>query len=443
MRRRQRAEPVARTRQRRRGLQRSEWPSQSGLAAVVAGLLLLAVLFVFGRTVSHGFVNYDDALFVSENQHVAYGLTTEGVRWAFTTNRGCMWGPITWLSHALDCQLYGLKPWGHHLTNLLLHAATTVLLFWVLWQATGDFGRALVAAVFAVHPLRVESVAWIAERKGLLSGLFWMLTLAAYIRFVRRPFSPAAYLSMTAFFALGLMSKPVLVTLPFVMLLLDYWPLGRFSSATGPGSVGLRRLIVEKAPLFLLSAAVCFAAPFTQGKAVASVNVLPMSARISNALVSYVVYAEKMFWPRDLAVLYPYASDRLPGAAVAVAFLALAGVSVVAIAYRRKVPYLFVGWFWYLGTLVPMIGLAQVGTFARADRYTYVTQIGLYLALAWGVWRLVALRPRCRSACGVAATLIVACLMYCAWRQTSYWRRFRNALAAGLGLHVVERRRPQ
>ena len=336
------------------------------------------------------------------------------------------------------------------MTNLLLHAATTALLFLVLWKATGDlWPSALVAAVFAVHPLRVEPVAWIAERKGLLAGLFWMLTLAVYVRYARRPFSLAAYMSMTALFALGLMSKPVLVTLPFVMLLLDYWPLGRMNATKPRSSIApsparssiapfsplhlplrrrarspiaaLWRLIAEKLPLLAMSAAVCLAALCPrQGRRLAR-RAAHVHA-LANALVSYLVYAEKLFWPADLAVLYPYAGDGPRPATVVVACLVLGAVSVAAVVYRRKLPYLFVGWFWYLGTLVPMIGLAQVGTFARADRYTYVTQIGLYLAAAWGVWRLVAWRPRCRFPCGVAATLVVACLMSCAWRQTSYWR---------------------
>ncbi len=239
---------------------------------LVCALLLLAVTLVFGQTLRCGFVNYDDNAYVSDNPQVAKGLTVQGIGWAFTTCRGSMWGPLTWLSHMLDCQLYGLHAWGHHLTNILLHAASTILLFLVLWRMTGDlWPSAFVAALFAIHPLHVESVAWVAERKGLLSGLFFVLTLGAYVGYVRRPFSLLRYLAVVLLFALGLMAKPMLVTLPFVLLLLDYWPLGRMKLKpcrrrrdwSRPPVRGVTWLVVEKIPLLVLTIAACVAAPFT------------------------------------------------------------------------------------------------------------------------------------------------------------------------------------
>ena len=384
-------------------------PDNFSAAPVVCGLLLLAVALVFGQTVQHGFVNYDDNGYVSDNPQVTKGLTVQGIGWAFTTTHGSMWGPLTWLSHMLDCQLYGLHSWGHHLTNILLHAATTIILFLVLRRMTGDlWPSALVAALFAVHPLHVESVAWVAERKGLLSGLFFVLTIGAYVGYVRHRFSLLRYLAVVVLFALGLMAKPMVVTLPFVLLLLDYWPLGRIvvgtrrvPSAAGPaageqtahGVCLLRRLVVEKIPLFALAAASCVAAPFTQGEAVASLNAIRLSSRITNALVSYVAYVGQFFSPVGLAVFYPHPGSSLPIWKAVGALALLVGVSAAAVAWRRRYPWVFVGWFWYLGTLVPMIGLVQIGGHAMADRYTYVTQIGLYLALAWRARRSPRLGP--------------------------------------------------
>jgi tetratricopeptide (TPR) repeat protein len=410
---------------------------------------LLAVALVFGQTLGHGFVSFDDNGYVYENPHVKSGLSLEGVAWAFTHSYEANWHPLTWLSHMLDCQLYDLKPWGHHLSNVLLHAAAAILLFLVLRRMTGRlWPSALVAAVFAVHPLRVESVAWVAERKDVLSGLFFMLTLAAYGRYVRRPSSLGRYLLVMLLFALGLLAKPMLVTVPFVLLLLDYWPLRRWnpssagsvprpcsawcpgtsSAGTVPGALLLRssgtplRLVLEKLPLLALAAASCVATLLAQAGAIVSVAHVPMRWRIANALVSYVAYLGQFFYPAGLAPLYPHPEGAVAAWKVIGALLAITGITAAVLAWRRRFPCLLVGWLWYLGMLLPVIGLVQVGVQAMADRYTYLPQIGLVLALAWGVAD-VARDWRCpRWICGVAASLVLLLLAGCAWRQTSYWR---------------------
>jgi protein O-mannosyl-transferase len=395
------------------------------VALAVCGLLLLAIALIYGQTVRCEFTNYDEQMYVCKNPQVNRGLTLAGIGWAMTTKDASMWAPLTWLSHMLDCQLYGLAPWGHHLTNVLLHAATTVLLLLVLWQMTGHlWPSAFVAALFAIHPLHVEAVAWVAERKGLLSGLFFVLTLGAYVHFVRRPFSWLNYLAIAVLLALGLMAKPVLVTMPVLLLLLDYWPLGRWNPAvTAPlGRWSFPwRLVAEKVPLLALAAASSVAAPITQGTAVASLNSMPLWTRLGNAAVSYVAYIGRLFYPVDLAVFYPHLGTSLPGGRAIGALLILAAVSAAALLNWRRFPYLFVGWFWYLGTLVPMIGLVQVGQHAMANRYTYVTQIGLYMAIAWGAAQAIRNWPGSRRACCLVATLVVACSLGCAWHQTTFW----------------------
>jgi tetratricopeptide (TPR) repeat protein len=403
------------------------------LAAAVCGLLLLIVAIVFGRTVQYDFVNFDDDAYVYENPHVTHGLTRETAAWSLTTFRGCNWHPLTWLSHATDCQLYGTQnAGGHHLTNVVLHAAVAILLLLVLWQMTGNlWPSALVAAVFAVHPLRVESVAWVAERKDLLSGLFFMLTLAAYLHYVRHPFSWARYLLVAAVFTLGLMAKPMLVTLPLVLLLLDYWPLGRFSITRGDKplaashllpAVSAWRLIAEKVPLLMLAGVSCVVTSLAQSRAIVPVDIVPIASRIANALVSYVAYIGQFFYPTGLAVFYPYPEDGLPVWKIVVAAAVLGGISVAALLAWRRLPYLFVGWFWYVGMLVPVIGLVQVGSQAMADRYTYLPQIGLCIALAWGAANVAIGWPYRRLAYSVGSVLLVVALMACTWRQTAFWR---------------------
>lgn len=412
-------------------------------ALIVCALLLLAVFLVFRQTANFGFVNLDDPDYITNNTKIQEGLTWNGVRWAFTSFHATNWHPVTWLSHMLDCSLYRLHPAGHHLTSVLLHAAVAILLFLVLRQMTGDFWpSAFVAALFAVHPLRVESVAWVSERKDILSGLFFMLTLAAYTAYARRPFSIARYLAVVVFFVLGLMAKPMLVTLPFVLLLLDYWPLARIphqntspheptrwrgSCTASPQQESLPRqpfpwrLIVEKMPLLFLSAISCVLTSLAQAKAIVPVDVLPISARFANAIVAYVAYIGQFFFPVGLAAFYPHPTTDLPVWKPAAALLVLLAVSAAAVAARRKCPYFFVGWFWYLGMLVPVIGVVQVGLHAMADRYTYLPQIGLAVALAWGAAQLTLAWPYRRWTCGAVSALILMALFACAWRQTAFW----------------------
>ncbi len=385
----------------------------------VCALLLGAVWLVFGQTLGHGFVNYDDDRYVYGNSQVMPGLSLKGIEWAFTHSLMANWHPLTVISHMLDCQLYGLHAGGHHLTSVLLHAAAAICLFLVLREMTGTLWRsAFVAAVFAIHPLRVESVAWVAERKDVLSGLFFMLTLGAYVRYVRKPASAGRYLTVVLLFDLGLMCKPMLVTTPFVLLLLDYWPLNRWGTPAGRYS-NLRRLIVEKIPLIVLSIAACLVTLLVQHQDTG----ISLFERISNALVSYVAYGRQMFYPAGLAVMYPYPNDGWPAGKIILSLLLLAAVSAGAFCWRRKRPYFLMGWLWYLGMLVPVIGLLlQVGAQSRADRYTYLPQIGLYILLTWTVAELTASWRSRRWMLGGGAAVILTALIICARHQTAYWR---------------------
>ena len=388
-------------------------------------LALVAITwFVFGQTLRHDFVNFDDHVYVYENPLVVRGLSTEGIIGAFTHTHALNWHPLTTLSHMLDCQLYGLKAGGHHLTNVILHTISVLLLFLVLKQITGALWQsAFVAALFAIHPLHVESVAWIAERKDVLSAVFFVLTLAAYARYARAPSTPR-YLLVALLFACGLMSKPMLVTLPFVLLLLDYWPLGRLEAQKLEVGSRLRRLITEKIPLFALSTCSCLVTLFTQRQGPNPIDQLPFLWRLNNTFVSYVTYIWQMLWPVRLAVFYPHPNDRLPLLEVTVAIAFLVGVSLLVIYLRRTKPYLVTGWFWYLGMLVPVIGLVQVGEQAHADRYTYLPQIGLYIMIAWSVGDLLlesTSRAR-RALVGVAAAIIIVSLSARAFGQASYWK---------------------
>ncbi len=386
---------------------------------------LVAVTWaVFGQTLAHDFVNFDDHVYVYENPLVIRGLSTEGIIGAFTHTHARNWHPLTTLSHMLDCQLYGLNTGGHHLTNVMLHTISALLLFLVLKQMTDAIWQgAFVAALFAIHPLHVESVAWIAERKDVLSAVFFMLTLAAYARYARAP-SISRYLLVALFFACGLMSKPMLVTLPFVLLLLDYWPLGRLGGQQSEVGSRLRRLIAEKVPLFALSACSCIATLFAQKQSPGAIDQLPFLWRLNNTFVSYITYIWQMLWPARLAVFYPHPNGRLPLVEVTVAIAFLVGVSLLVIYLRRTKPYLVTGWFWYLGMLVPVIGLVQVGEQAHADRYTYLSQIGLYIMIAWTVGDLLSEpMPRARRALvGGAAAITIATLSVRAMVQASYWK---------------------
>ena len=404
-------------------------------------LLSLALLAVtaaaFWRVRQNDFVQYDDKIYVTDNKQVQQGLTLQGLRWAFTTTEGANWHPLTWISHMMDCQLFALNPEGHHLTSLLFHLANTLLLFWVLARMTFDPWRsAFVAALFGIHPLHVESVAWVAERKDVLSTFFWLLTFYAYFRYVQRP-GVGRYLWIILLFALGLMAKPMLVTLPLTLLLLDYWPLGRFDqkrpdrqegrARSKPGGQGMqiaKKLTLEKAPLLalaLLSSVVTFFAQRSRG-AVASMQLISLPTRVANALVSYIEYLQKMIWPAHLAVFYPHPGNSIQAWQVAGSFLLLAGATVVVMRADRRRPYLPVGWLWYLVTLLPVIGLVQVGEQAMADRYSYMPLVGIFIIIAWGGGELLEKWSVPKAGAGLAAAGIIAVLAVITSIQVAYWR---------------------
>jgi tetratricopeptide (TPR) repeat protein len=425
-------------------------------------LLSVAALLAFWKVTSCDFINFDDPEYVTENIHVQHGLTVEGIRWAFTTDHAGNWHPLTWVSLMVDAQLFGLDSRWYHLTNLLFHIANTLLLFFVFNRMTeAPWKSAFVAALFALHPLHVESVAWVAERKDVLSTFFWMLTIVAYIHYVEHP-RPGTFLGVFTIFALGLMAKPMLVTLPFVLLLLDYWPLQRFGpkrSAQGlrtgatrpvpvikrnmklsgkkPVSVAMREqrhgghkyestfnryLLLEKAPLFALTAISCVLTFIAQqrGGGVVSLERIPPLSRIANAFISYAVYVAKAILPANLAVYYPYQSWA-PWQVLGAALLFIAVTStVISAAGKRR--YLAVGWLWYAGTLAPVIGLVQVGAQAWADRYTYIPLIGLFIIVAWGIPDLLGNWRYRKEALILSSTLTLACLFTVTWTQVGYWR---------------------
>jgi Tfp pilus assembly protein PilF len=367
------------------------------------------------------FINYSDPFYVTDNSHVTEGLSTSSARWALTTTYRNNWHPLTWLSLQLDDELYGLNPHGYHLTNLLLHTVNVILLFWVLRRMTGAVGpSALAAALFAIHPLHVESVAWVAERKDVLSTLFWMLTLWAYLRYVERP-GVGRYACVALALALGLMAKPMLVTLPFVLLLLDFWPLRRFTS---PWPRRFRSLVAEKMPLFALVGASCVITLIARGSdgAIRTLEEFPLSSRAANAVVACVTYLVQTVWPRDLALFYPYVDLSWSDWRVWGACVFLVGVTIGTIRQAGRRPFLLVGWLWYLGTLVPVIGLVQVGDQAHADRYTYVPLIGVFVIVAWSVAELAARGERSRRlALACTAVALVGCAVL-TWMQVGYWR---------------------
>lgn len=396
----------------------------------LCALLIALTLAAFWPVRTHDFINFDDGLYVNANPMVQAGFTTDSVRWAFTSSHASNWHPLTWLSHMLDCQLFGLNAGAHHLTNLFLHAANMLLLLWLLVRMTGAWGRSLVVAgLFALHPLHVESVAWIAERKDLLSAFFGLLCLLAYVRYVseskvQSPKSKAAYALALVFFALGLMSKPMLVTWPFVMLLLDYWPLRRFERSTlNPHPSTLPRLLLEKLPflgLTIASSIVTFLVQERTG-AVASLDMHPLGSRMMNAITAYAGYIWKTLWPANLSIMYLPPEQR-DVELVLFAGLLLCLATGFVLFKAAKWRFLPTGWFWYLGALVPVIGLVQVGNQAMADRYTYLPSIGLFIVAAWGGWELLARRSWGRAVAGVTAVII---LLGCAWatrQQVLLWR---------------------
>lgn len=397
--------------------------------------IALAVLTwaVFGQTLRYDFVNYDDPSYVYQNTRITSGINLANVGWAFTHIHSENWHPLTTITHMLDCQLHGLNAGWHHFTNVLLHAIAVVLLFVALQQMTGVLWRsAFVSAVFAVHPLHVESVAWIAERKDVMSAVFFMVTLLAYLNYTRAP-SIGRYLTVALAVVLGLMSKPMLVTLPFVLLLLDYWPLGRFEAHRSKTGRQMLQPVLEKIPLIMLSAVSSIITFLAQRGAIGWTEQLPVSARISNALVAYAVYIRQMFWPAGLAVFYPHPENRLPALEISLALIVLVGITTAAFHFRKKAPYFITGWLWYLGMLVPVIGLVQVGWQGHADRYTYLPQIGLYIAVTWAVtdftrsWRFQ------RMALTAGGVVVLGALTWSSRLETAYWRDsetlFTHALA--------------
>jgi protein O-mannosyl-transferase len=395
------------------------------LFLICLGLLAL-VAIAYWPVLRNGFVSYDDNVYVTENPNVTCGLTVDSVIWAFTSFYASNWHPLTWLSHMLDCQVYGLRPLGHHITNVLLHAATCLLLFLAFQRMTKAlWPAAFVAALFAVHPLHVESVAWAAERKDVLCAFFWMLTITAYIRYAGNR-SIGRYLAVAASFAAALMSKPMAVTLPFVLLLLDYWPLEKVMSGSQDKSPGrdfsLLRSTVEKAPLFAMSVAACVATLVAQrrGGSVSSFDAAPLVHRFANACTSYVLYIRNILWPDHLAVLYPI-SHVNQGIALLCAACLLAA-TILSICFVRGRRYVAVGWLWYLGTLVPVIGLVQVGSQAMADRYMYVPAIGLAILVAWTAKDLVAARPALRPAVIGTAVLSITAMVVQTKVQLTYWQ---------------------
>ena len=443
---------------------------------LLAALLAAATLAAFCPVFHNGFISWDDGEYVRDNPWVNRGLTWDGVAWAFQSTFEGNWHPLTWLSHMLDVAVFGLNPGWHHAVSLLFHIANSVLLFLLFHRLTGAVWRAaLVAALFALHPLHVESVVWIAERKDVLSTFFFLLTLITYVEYVKangerrmvngawrtanggqeeesreqpvvpRPTSAVGrllfairwYFLALALFALGLMSKPMLVTLPFVLLLLDFWPLGRL----GPGvlrSKAILRLIGEKVPFLALTAGACAVALLAQDLSFAMAHLLSPATRLSNAVASYAKYLGQAFWPANLAIFYPHpdicfpSSRQWPGWQIAAAGAALGAVSIGALAGWRRRPWLAVGWFWFLGTLVPVIGFVQVGSQAMADRYTYIPLIGVFLALVWSAAQWAEGRRAIQRVCGLGALLAIGACAVATHRQVGFWRDyltvFRHAL---------------
>ncbi|MGA1863995.1 MAG: tetratricopeptide repeat protein [bacterium] len=418
----------------------------------------------------NGFINFDDMEYVVKNPQVNSGLTFEGIKWAFTKFHFYNWHPLSWISHMVDYEIYGLNAGGHHLTNLLLHILNTLLLFLVLKWITGSVWRsAFIAALFAVHPLRVESVAWVSERKDVLSTLFWILTIWAYAYYAENK-GISRYLLTLFCFSLGLMSKPMLVTLPFVLLLLDYWPLDRVKSVFSNYEMNTQterasdrdfkkssfyNLVLEKAPFFILSIVTCILTFFAQkyGGAVKSLDLFPLNLRIANALVSYFNYIKKMFLPINLAILYPYPEILPIWQALAAGFL-LIGSCIFVIRKSKRYPYLLTGWLWYIGTLIPVIGLVQVGLQSMADRYTYIPMVGLFILITWGISDIMKVSSLRRNIVAGFSILVIAILMTSTWIQTGYWFNTetllvhtikvtdRNYLAYnGLGVALIEQGR--
>jgi len=394
-----------------------------------AGLVML-VAVVYAQVLHFGFVSLDDYMYVRDNPRVLQGITLDGLRWAFTSFYAGNWHPLTWLSHMADVELFGLNPGMHHVTSVAFHALNTLLLYIVLKKMTREMWKSLaVAALFALHPLHVESAAWVSERKDVLSTFFWMLTLLSYAWYVRGR-SIKSYLAVMVSFALGLMAKPMLVTLPFVLLLMDFWPLrrpeivqGRDAAGAGMRWPGVLPLVYEKIPFFVIAGAASLMTMAAQrsGGAVNTLETLPFLLRMENALISYVAYMGKMIWPLHLAAFYPYPRTIDPFLAGG-ALLLLAGVTFLAVRTVRRSPYLLVGWLWYLGTLAPVIGIIQVGSQSMADRYTYIPLTGIFIMIAWGLPQLAGRWSQGKALLVGASIIAASLLLISTWVQVGYWK---------------------
>ncbi len=405
----------------------------------VALAVALATIAVYGRSAGFGFVNFDDHEYVTGNPHVNTGLTWDNIVWAFTKSHSCNWHPLTWISHMIDCEIAGLEGGWHHVVNVLFHIANTIILFFLFNRLTGALWRsAFVAALFALHPLHVESVAWVSERKDVLSTFFWLLTMAAYARYARQR-SVGRYVLVLVVFALGLMSKPMLVTLPVVLLLFDYWPLRRLSfepaqterineTSEYPGEStrsskfrGSVRLLLEKVPLFGMAGISSVITIIVQRYTEAPLEALAFHLRLANAFLSYVRYLARMIWPVRLAAFYPHPVDRVPYLMAGAALVFLVVVSAIVLRRARRQRYLPFGWLWYLITLLPVIGIIQVGGQSMADRYTYVPLIGIFVIIAWGVPDVLTRWPQCRKLLLPAAIILLAVLSVLSFIQVGYW----------------------
>ncbi len=388
--------------------------------------LILTTFAVFYQVHSFKFVSLDDGEYLYENPNIQSGITLKAIKWAFTTDYAYMYHPLTWLSHILDWQLFGPDAGGHHFTSLVFHIANTLLLFIVLKQMTHRlWPSAFVAFLFALHPLHVESVAWLSERKDVLSTFFWLLTMWAYVRYVNRP-GIVRYLLVVVFFALGLMAKPMLITLPFVLLLLDYWPLDRLSPKRGKASskYSLVYLFIEKVPLFVMALASCIVTFIVQkkGGAISSAEGLDLFVRLANASISYLRYIIKMIWPARLAMFYPHPGRDVSVLYAVISAAVLLAVTIFILRFSKDRRYLVTGWLWYLGTLVPVIGLVQVGSQAWADRYSYITLTGLFIIIAWGLPELLGKWPYRKIMLWVSSLMVLSALAVCTHIQLRYWK---------------------
>lgn len=398
----------------------------------ISFFLTIALCFIYLQVIDYQFINFDDEQYVTENIHVISGLNLNNIEWAFTSTYASNWHPLTWISHMMDVYLFGINPGIHHVINVIYHILNSVLLFIVLNKITGAVWRsAAVAALFAFHPLHVESVAWISERKDVLSTFFWILTIYMYLRYVLSH-TVSKYLLMIVSFSLGLMAKPMLVTLPFVLVLLDFWPLKRRElSPADKGSQsesskiymqGPLKLVLEKIPLIILSLTASGITFYAQsaGGAVNSLELVSFSSRFQNAIISYVAYLLKMVWPFNLAVFYPY-PQQFNTLMVVICLLLIIAVTVIVVMYKKRLPYLLTGWFWYLGTLVPVIGIVKVGSQSMADRYTYIPLIGIFIMIVWSINVFFDKFKIKKQILVVLAGSVFLFLIVCSWIQLTYW----------------------